>query len=146
MDCCFHVPLTNKSLKNSNGGINDFIIICCTHVPSIFYFIYLIKYFCNDSFHYIFFLTLGWNELLIAGFSHRSIVATDGILLATGLHIHRNSAHAAGLGIIFDRVLSELVSKMRDMKMDRTELGCLRAIVLFNPGHLPVFSLTRLNF
>lgn len=34
----------------------------------------------------------------------------------------------------FCRVLTELVSKMRDMQMDKTELGCLRAIVLFNPG------------
>ena len=33
------------------------------------------------------------------------------------------------------RVLTELVSKMRDMQMDKTELGCLRAIVLFNPGN-----------
>lgn len=24
---------------------------------------------------------------------------------------------------------------MRDMQMDKTELGCLRAIVLFNPGN-----------
>lgn len=27
----------------------------------------------------------------------------DGILLATGLHVHRNSAHSAGVGAIFDR-------------------------------------------
>lgn len=32
------------------------------------------------------------------------------------------------------RVLTELVSKMKDMQMDKSELGCLRAIVLFNPG------------
>ncbi|KAG7280606.1 hypothetical protein CRUP_002068 [Coryphaenoides rupestris] len=70
----------------------------------------------------------GWNELLIASFSHRSISVKDGILLATGLHVHRNSAHSAGVGAIFDRVLTELVSKMRDMQMDKTELGCLRAI------------------
>ncbi|EMP26587.1 Retinoic acid receptor RXR-beta [Chelonia mydas] len=75
----------------------------------------------------------GWNELLIASFSHRSISVKDGILLATGLHVHRNSAHSAGVGAIFDRVLTELVSKMRDMRMDKTELGCLRAIILFNP-------------
>ena len=31
------------------------------------------------------------------------------------------------------RVLIELVSKMQEMTMDKTELGCLRAIVLFNP-------------
>ncbi|XP_048469473.1 retinoic acid receptor RXR-alpha-A isoform X1 [Rhincodon typus] len=78
-------------------------------------------------------LRAGWNELLIASFSHRSITVRDGILLATGLHVHRNSAHSAGVGAIFDRVLTELVSKMRDMQMDKTELGCLRAIVLFNP-------------
>uniref|UniRef100_A0A671L3F4 Retinoic acid receptor RXR n=1 Tax=Sinocyclocheilus anshuiensis TaxID=1608454 RepID=A0A671L3F4_9TELE len=93
-------------------------------------------------------LRAGWNELLIASFSHRSITVKDGILLATGLHVHRNSAHSAGVGAIFDResahnaevgaifdrVLTELVSKMRDMQMDKSELGCLRAIILFNPG------------
>nr|QJG66095.1 retinoid X receptor [Bonellia viridis] len=78
-------------------------------------------------------LRAGWNELLIAGFSHRSTAVKDGILLATGLHVHRSSARQAGVGTIFDRVLTELVSKMREMKMDKTELGCLRAIVLFNP-------------
>lgn len=78
-------------------------------------------------------LRAGWNELLIASFSHRSINVKDSILLASGLHVHRHSAHQAGVGPIFDRVLTELVSKMRDMMMDKTELGCLRAIVLFNP-------------
>ncbi|XP_071012152.1 retinoic acid receptor RXR-alpha-B-like [Oncorhynchus clarkii lewisi] len=78
-------------------------------------------------------LRAGWNELLIASFSHRSITVNDSILLANGLQLHRNSAHSAGVGSIFDRVLTELVSKMRDMQMDKSELGCLRAIVLFNP-------------
>ena len=35
------------------------------------------------------FNTTGWNELLIASFSHRSMAVSDGILLATGLHVHR---------------------------------------------------------
>lgn len=77
-------------------------------------------------------LRAGWNELLIAAFSHRSVDVTDGIVLATGTIVHRNSAQQAGIGTIFDRVLSELVTKMREMKMDKTELGCLRAIILFN--------------
>ncbi|KAF0045305.1 hypothetical protein F2P81_001834 [Scophthalmus maximus] len=76
-------------------------------------------------------LRAGWNELLIASFSHRSIAMKDGVLLASELQ--RDSAHSAGVGAIFDRVLTELVNKMRDMQMDKTELGCLRAIVLFNP-------------
>lgn len=45
----------------------------------------------------------GWNELLIASFSHRSITVNDSILLANGLQVHRNSAHSAGVGAIFDR-------------------------------------------
>ncbi|XP_047000994.1 retinoic acid receptor RXR-alpha-B isoform X2 [Schistocerca americana] len=78
-------------------------------------------------------LRAGWNELLIAAFSHRSVDVKDGIVLATGLTVHRNSAHQAGVGTIFDRVLTELVAKMREMKMDKTELGCLRSVILFNP-------------
>ena len=45
----------------------------------------------------------------------------------------RHSAHQAGVGTIFDRVLTELVTKMREMKLDLAELGCLRAIILYNP-------------
>ena len=78
-------------------------------------------------------LKAGWNELLIAGFSHRSMNVKDGIVLAAGLVVYRNSAHQAGVGAIFDRVLTELIAKMREIKMDKTELGCLRAIVLFHP-------------
>ncbi|KAF6032235.1 RXRA [Bugula neritina] len=81
----------------------------------------------------------------------------DGILLATGLHVHscyhsddavtscRSSAHQAGVGTIFDRVLTELVSKMREMKMDKTELGALKAIVLFNPDAKNVSCSTEIE-
>lgn len=50
--------------------------------------------------------------------------------------VFRNSAQQVGVAGIFDRVLTELVAKMREMKMDKTELGCLRSIILFNPGNL----------
>ncbi|KAJ8670293.1 hypothetical protein QAD02_001552 [Eretmocerus hayati] len=78
-------------------------------------------------------LRAGWNELLIAAFSHRSIDVEDGIVLATGLTLHKNSAQQAGVGAIFERVLAELVHKMKGMRVDKTELACLRAIILFNP-------------
>ena len=41
--------------------------------------------------YWVFFhnLEIGWNELLIAAFSHRSVGVKDGIVLATGLVIHR---------------------------------------------------------
>lgn len=84
-------------------------------------------------------LKAGWNELLIASFSHRSMDLRDGIRLANGLIVQRNNAHSAGVVAIFERVLTELVAKMREMNMDKTELGCLRAIVLYNPGEHHVF-------
>ncbi len=77
----------------------------------------------------------GWNELLIAQFAHRSIEAHSNVLvLSNGLYINDQGAASTGIGEIFSRVLTELVSKMREMAMDKTELGCLRAVVLFNPG------------
>lgn len=75
----------------------------------------------------------GWNELLIAGCSFRSMQLDNGILWADSQLISRENAHLSGVGEIFDRVLVELVGKMREMKMDKAELGCLRAIILFNP-------------
>ncbi|CAG0915182.1 unnamed protein product [Notodromas monacha] len=87
----------------------------------------------------------GWNELLIAAFAHRSVNVKNGIILASGLLVERQSAHGAGVEAIFDRVLSELVSKMREMKIDKTELGCLRAIVLFNSGAKGLKSTQRVE-
>jgi len=55
-------------------------------------------------------------------------------MLARGLYVYRSNAHQLGFGVIFDRILAELVYKMRELVMDRTELGYLRAIILFNPG------------
>lgn len=78
-------------------------------------------------------LKTGWNELLIAGLAHRSMHSGNSILLAKNLLVNSEQAKQLGVGCIFDRVLSELVTKMQQLKVDETELGCLRCIVLFNP-------------
>lgn len=65
---------------------------------------------------------LGWNELLIASFSHRSIAVKDGILLATGLHVHRNSAQTAGVGAIFDRLVNVQSSQEKSSKLNGTSV------------------------
>lgn len=83
--------------------------------------------------------------MMIAGFSHRSTSVNQGIVLANGLLVTRENAHAAGLGAIFDRVLVELVSKMKEMQIDKTELGCLRAIVLYNPDVKGLKEVTRVE-
>jgi hypothetical protein len=80
-------------------------------------------------------LPLGWNELLIASFAHRSVPLNDTIALSPYVNMGRGPAsEQLSIAPIFDRILTDLVSKMRAMFVDRVELGCLRVIVLFNPG------------
>ena len=54
--------------------------------------------------------------------------------LGSNFTIHRNSAQQAGVAPIFDRILGELSVKMKRMNMDKAELSCLKAVILFNPG------------
>lgn len=56
--------------------------------------------------------------------------------LGPNFTIHRNSAMQAGVVGIFDRVLSELSVKMKRIGLDRAELSCLKAVILFNAGEL----------
>lgn len=54
--------------------------------------------------------------------------------LGPNFTLHRNSAQPAGVVGIFDRVLSELTVNMNRMNIDKAELACLKAIILFNSG------------
>lgn len=78
-------------------------------------------YFLNPAL--IFQLTLiraGWNELLIAGFSFRSINhPSEGILWGRGHVISRDHAHMQGVGDIYDRIDVELIGKMRELNIVR---------------------------
>ena len=76
---------------------------------------------------------------MIAEFSYRSIERQDALVLANGIVVNRANVNQAGIGNIMDRVLNELVEKFREMEVDRSELGCLRAIVLLNPGNFTCF-------
>nr|AGT02381.1 ultraspiracle protein isoform 2 [Omphisa fuscidentalis] len=90
-----------------------------------------------------------WNELLLFAIAWRSMEFLtderdnmDGsrsssppqlMCLMPGMTLHRNSALQAGVGQIFDRVLSELSLKMRALRLDQAEYVALKAIILLNP-------------
>uniref|UniRef100_A0A6G1S5D9 Retinoic acid receptor RXR-beta-A n=1 Tax=Aceria tosichella TaxID=561515 RepID=A0A6G1S5D9_9ACAR len=87
-----------------------------------------------------------WNELIIAHIAFKTAEALrDGTLpnggtdkpnslcIGRGLFIDGYQAYEIGLGNMFDRIIDELVVKMRDMRIDANELACLRAIILYNP-------------
>lgn len=102
-------------------------------------------------------LKAGWNELLIANVAWCSIDSIDAeyttpgtghdgsfgrrspvrqpqqLFLNQNFSYHRNSAIKANVVSIFDRILSELSIKMKRLNIDRSELSCLKAIILFNP-------------
>ncbi|XP_061392871.1 protein ultraspiracle [Musca vetustissima] len=102
-------------------------------------------------------LKAGWNELLIANVAWCSIDSLDAeyatpggvhdssfgrrspvrqpqqLFLNQNFSYHRNSAIKANVVSIFDRILSELSIKMKRLNIDRSELSCLKAIILFNP-------------
>lgn len=80
-------------------------------------------------------LQWNWAELLIGGFCYRSSAVSDGILLATGLHLSRQNLQKAGVGTIVNRLFGEVINKMQKLQIDVAEWGCLRAIMLFAPGN-----------
>lgn len=96
-------------------------------------------------------LKSGWNELLIATVAWRSVdfVEPDESVNVMGSQerryrqplvmcigpnftMHRNSAALANVTPIFDRILTELTIKMKKLNLDKTELACLKAIILLN--------------
>ncbi|XP_066927582.1 retinoic acid receptor RXR-alpha-B-like [Clytia hemisphaerica] len=78
-------------------------------------------------------LQWNWAELLIGGFCYRSSAVSDGILLATGLHLSRDNLQKAGVGAVVNKLFSEVINKMQKLQIDVSEWGCLRAIMLFAP-------------
>ncbi|OWA51687.1 Retinoic acid receptor RXR-gamma [Hypsibius exemplaris] len=77
----------------------------------------------------------GWNELHLSAMATRASRAQekDALVLSTGLSITSAEAPLFGLGGLVERVCTELIERMSDLKIDDFEMACLRAIVLFNP-------------
>jgi len=73
----------------------------------------------------------GWNELILADVAFRSTRET--LMLWPERPMERAEAIRLGCEVMFERILREMASKMRQLVMDRMELGALRAIILFNP-------------
>ena len=70
-------------------------------------------------------LKCGKDELFIAAFSFRSTQLQpdqDGIKLSDGVVFTREKAYTNGVGEIFERVIQELIAKMREVDMVRPEL------------------------
>lgn len=75
------------------------------------------------------------SEHLVLGVARRSLNLNDVLLLGNDLVIPRTAGDAE-VRRIAARILDELVQPLRNLTVDDTEYGCLKAVVFFNPGKL----------
>lgn len=121
--------------------------VATKEIELLFRWIRLVPYFNSLPFDdQVVLLKTGWNELMLAEISYRSILKgkRDNLVLANGKAINVDAAPMLGLTEVYERIIHELIDKMREVQMDKAELGSLRAIVLFNPGLLNFYSIFRI--
>ncbi|XP_076256995.1 retinoid X receptor ultraspiracle isoform X2 [Rhynchophorus ferrugineus] len=73
-----------------------------------------------------------WNELHIIALAHRSLNAENCIVLATGITIDKTTSPNIGIENIYEWI-QDFIGKFREIRVDKTELACLRAVILLNP-------------
>lgn len=54
-------------------------------------------------------------------------------LQSKNLTFFRSTSHAIGVGNIYAWI-QDFINKLREIRVDKTEFACLRAVILFNPG------------
>ena len=88
-------------------------------------------------------LRLTWNELFLLNSAQTHFYISSPSLLAS-LHATPNSpAFISYMEQI--RIFQELLKKLKLLQMDAAEFSCLKAIVLFSSGELPLVKLNHLK-
>lgn len=124
---CNELP---ASLENINSNIRQ---ASNTHLLQLLEWAKFLPHFTSLNLQdQIMLLKHSWNELHIIALAHRSLGTQEGIVLATGLTINKSTSHAIGVGNIYDWI-QDFINKFREIRVDKTELACLRAVILFNP-------------
>ncbi|XP_065647857.1 retinoic acid receptor RXR-alpha-B [Hydra vulgaris] len=77
-------------------------------------------------------LQSNWSELLIGALCFRSLTS-NGLMLETGLYVSRGSIQDNSIETTLTRTFDKVLDRMKDLQIDMTEWGCLRAVILFNP-------------
>ncbi|VDM09392.1 unnamed protein product [Wuchereria bancrofti] len=77
-------------------------------------------------------IRFGWHELILADIAYHSTI--NKLLLWPERVMERNDAEILGCRIIFDRIINELIVRMKDLNVDRMEIAALRCAILYNPS------------
>jgi len=74
-----------------------------------------------------------WSELLVIDQCYRQVETnTDSVVLVTGETVDLAKLRMYGLGDIIERI-TDVVKRMRELKVDRKEYMCLKYLLLLNP-------------
>lgn len=118
------------SLENINSNIRQ---ASNAHLAHLLEWAKLLPHFTALNLQdQIMLLKHSWNELHIIALAYRSLGVEEGIVLSTGLTINKSTSHAIGIMNIYEWV-QDFIKKFREIRVDVTELACLRAVILLNP-------------
>ncbi|XP_077986797.1 nuclear receptor subfamily 5 group A member 2-like isoform X2 [Glandiceps talaboti] len=74
-----------------------------------------------------------WSELLVIDQCYRQVETnTDSMVLVTGETVDLAKLRMYGLGDVIERI-TDIVKRMRELKIDRKEYMCLKYLLLLNP-------------
>ena len=76
----------------------------------------------------------GWREILTCQFTYRSVPYDETLVLSNGKCFKIDSVEDDNMKYLWQRLREDVISVIRDLKIDRTELACLKCILLFDPG------------
>ena len=78
-------------------------------------------------------LRTNWREMICCVGIQNSMPYTDAILTSTGYFFRLSTCSDESLAYLFERFSQDVVSVMRDLKIDLIEIALLKALFLFDP-------------
>lgn len=85
-------------------------------------------------YHVIKFFSLDWRELISSCLTYRSVQYNESLLLSSGQLVRINACPDENLRYLLERLSSDVINVMKELKIDNIEMACLKAILLFDPG------------
>ncbi|RNA44373.1 Retinoic acid receptor RXR [Brachionus plicatilis] len=74
-----------------------------------------------------------WRELLCSCLTYRSLQYNESLLLSNGQLVRISACPDENLRYLLERLSSDVISVMKELKLDSVEMACLKAILLFDP-------------
>lgn len=78
-------------------------------------------------------LRANWRELLCCCLTYRSLQYNESLLLSNGQLVRINTCPDENLRYLLERLSSDVIGVMKDLKIDHVEMACLKCILLFDP-------------